>query len=268
MAAKEAIENAGLKPSDIDLFIVATASPDMLYPSTSCLVASKLGISGPPAFDVSAGCTGFIYGLATARAYVESGMFKHVLVIGAEVLSKFLDWTDRATCVLFGDGAGAVVVGPVDHGGIIGSVINADGMGGSYISLPAGGSAMPASHETVDKRLHYVHMNGNEVFKFAVRAMGKGCNDVLEKTSLKPSDINWFLPHQANIRIIESGAQRVGIPMEKVLIALDKIGNTSAASIPITLDFAVKQGKIKSGDKILMVAFGAGLTWGSAVVEW
>ncbi len=267
-AAKRALENAGLKPQDIDMFIVATASPDMLYPSTACLMAAKLGVSGPPAFDISAGCTGFIYALTMAKSFVESGAYKRVLVVGAEALSRFLDWTDRATCVLFADGAGAVVVGQVDKGGIIETVLNADGTGGNNITLPAGGSAMPASHETVDNKKHYVHMMGNEVFKFAVRAMGKGCNDVLAKANMQPSEVDWFLPHQANIRIIESAASRLGLPMDKVLVALDKMGNTSAATIPITLDMAVKEGKIKKGDKILMVAFGAGLTWGAVVLEW
>ncbi|HQN37708.1 MAG TPA: beta-ketoacyl-ACP synthase III [Caldisericia bacterium] len=268
IAAQRALENAGLEAKDIDMFIVATATPDMLFPSTACIVASKLGIVGPPAFDIAAGCTGFVYALTLANSFIKSGIHKRILVIGAESLTRILDWTDRSTCVLFGDGAGAVIVGETERNGIVHSVLGADGSGGHNLTLPAGGSALPASHETVDKRLHYVHMNGPEVFKFAVRAMAKSCKEVLEKAGMTSADINWFVPHQANIRIIESASHKLGIPMEKVLVTLDKTGNTSAATIPITIDMAVKEGKIKKGDKLLAVAFGAGLTWGAVVLEW
>lgn len=267
-AAKKALENANVDIKDIDMFIVATATPDMLFPSTACVVASKFGIVGPPAFDIAAGCTGFVYGLVTAQQFVENGMYKKILVIGAESLSRILDWTDRSTCVLFGDGAGAVVVGPTEGKGVIASVLGADAVGGHNLTLPAGGSQKPATHETVDQRLHYVHMNGNEVFKFAVRAMAKACQEVMDKAGVTSDQIDWFIPHQANIRIIESASQKLKIPMEKIIITLDNVGNTSAASIPISLDKAAREGKLKKGDTILTVAFGAGLTWGASVIEW
>lgn len=271
IAAERAIKDAGLNKEDIDMFIVATASGDMLFPSTSCLVTEKLGfkgLEGPAAMDITAGCTGFIYGLVTAKAYVEAGLAKNVCVIGAEVLSKLLDMTDRATCVLFGDGAGAAIVSSVAGNGIMAALLESSGEGHMHITFPGGGSRKPATHETIDNHDHFVHMNGSDVFKFAVRAMDLGCAKVLEKAELKPEDIDWFVPHQANIRIIESAAKRMKLPMEKVFITLDKTGNTSAATIPIALDIARNEGRLKKGDKLLMVAFGAGLTWGSAVVEW
>ncbi len=267
-AAKKALASANVDVKDIDMFIVATATPDMLFPSTACVVASKFGIVGPPAFDIAAGCTGFIYGIVTAQQFVENGMCKRVLVVGAESLSRILDWTDRSTCVLFGDGAGAVVVGPTDDSGIVASVLGADGVGGHNLTLPAGGSQKPATHETVEQRLHYVHMNGNEVFKFAVRAMAKACQEVMDKAGVTSDQIDWFIPHQANIRIIESASQKLKIPMDKIIVTLDGVGNTSAASIPISLDKASKEGKLKKGDTILTVAFGAGLTWGASVIKW
>lgn len=271
IAAQRAIADAGLVKEDIDMFIVATASGDMLFPSTSCLVTEKLGfkgLEGPAAMDITAGCTGFIYALVTAKAYIESGLAKNICVIGAEALTKLMDMTDRATCVLFGDGAGAVVVGAVEGQGVISTFLSSSGEGHMHITLPGGGSRNPATHETVDNHDHFIHMNGSDVFKFAVRAMDLGSMKVLEKAGLQPEDIDWFVPHQANIRIIESAAKRMKLPMEKVLITLDKTGNTSAATIPIALDMARAEGKLKKGNKLLMVAFGAGLTWGSAVVEW
>ena len=271
IAAKEALKKAGLEASDIDCFILATATPDMLFPSTGCLVTAKLGFTGvdsPPAYDIAAGCTGFVYGLAQAKAYVESGLYKRVMVIGAESLSRILDWTDRNTCVLFGDGAGAAIVSEAEGSGILGCELGSWGAGGMHLTLPAGGSLNPASQETIDKRMHYVHMDGNDVFKFAVRARGIGCKKILDKTGLTADDIDWFVPHQANIRIIDSAAKRLGIGMERVLVSLDELGNTSAASIPMTIDKAQQKGKIKKGDKLLMVAFGAGLTWGASIIEW
>lgn len=271
IAASKAIADAGLKPEDIDLFIVATASPDMLFPSTACLVTEKLGfkgLEGPAAMDIAAGCTGFLYGLVTAKAYVESGLARNVCVIGAEVLTKLMDMTDRSTCVLFGDGAGSVVVGAVEGNGIMATLLQSSGEGHMHITLPGGGSRNPATHQTVDNHDHFIHMNGSEVFKFAVRAMDLGSMKVLEKAGLQPEDIDWFVPHQANIRIIESAAKRMKLPMEKVFITLDRTGNTSAATIPIALDIARAEGKLKKGNKLLMVAFGAGLTWGSVVAEW
>lgn len=271
ICAREALENVGLAPEDVGCYILATATPDMLFPSTACLVTAKLGIDkldGPPAFDIAAGCTGFIYGLSQAKSYVESGMYEHVVVIGAESLSRILDWNDRNTCVLFGDGAGCAVVGKTDEGGIMDCLLGSWGAGGHHLTLPAGGSLNPASQETIDNRMHYVHMDGSDVFKFAVRAMGLGCKQILKRTGLSPDDVDWFVPHQANIRIIESAAKRLDIEMDRVLISLDMIGNTSAASVPMTIDYAQKKNLIKKGDKLLMVAFGAGLTWGASVVEW
>jgi 3-oxoacyl-[acyl-carrier-protein] synthase III len=271
IAAKRALEKAGLMPEDIDCYILATATPDMLFPSTACLVTAKLGLDkldSPPAMDIAAGCTGFIYGLSQAKAFVESGMYKKVMVIGAETLSRIVDWTDRDTCVLFGDGAGCAIVSEVESGGIVDCLLGSWGAGGMHLTLPAGGSLNPATAETVEKRMHYIYMDGSDVFKFAVRAMGLGCNKILERVGLTADDIDWFVPHQANIRIVESAAKRLGIPMDKVLLSLDKIGNTSAASVPMTIDYAVKENKIKKGDRLLMVAFGAGLTWGASVVEW
>ncbi|MEZ4813525.1 MAG: beta-ketoacyl-ACP synthase III [Caldisericia bacterium] len=266
LAAKKALDKIGLTPEDIDCYILATATPDMLFPSTACLVTAKLGldkIDGPPAMDIAAGCTGFVYGLSMAKSFIESGMYKKVMVIGAEALSRILDWQDRNTCVLFGDGAGCAIVGEVESGGILDAYLGSWGAGGLHLTLPAGGSLNPASAETVEKRMHYVHMDGSDVFKFAVRAMGIGCKKVLERTGLTADDIDWFIPHQANIRIIESAAKRLGIPMERVLISLDKIGNTSAASVPMTIDYAIAENKIKKGDRLLMVGW-AGLTWGAS----
>jgi 3-oxoacyl-[acyl-carrier-protein] synthase-3 len=268
-AAEKALEDANLKPEDIEMIIVATVTPDMNFPSTACIVQANLGALNAAAFDISVGCSGFIYGLAIAQQFVETGLYKNVLVIGAETLSKITNWKDRNTCVLFGDGAGAAVVGRVEKGyGILANYLGADGTGGKYLYMPAGGSRMPASHETVEKNLHTIFMEGQEVFKFAVRVMDSATIEVLERAGLSPEDIDMLIPHQANTRIIEAARKRLRLSEEKVYINLDKYGNTSAASVAIALDEAYRKGLIKKGDIILMVAFGAGLTWASNVIKW
>ena len=268
-AAERALKDAGLTADDIDLIVVATATPDMLFPATACLVQNKLKAGKAAAYDLAAGCSGFMYAIVTASQFIKTGLYKHVLVIGAESLSRILDWTDRNTCVLFGDGAGAVVLGEVPEGyGILGSNLGADGSGGDLLCLPAGGTSRPATEATVRERLHFVHMAGNEVFKFAVKVMGEAALNALEHAKIDTSEVDWLIPHQANIRIIQSAAKRLKMPMEKVIVNVDKYGNTSSASIPIALEEAIHDGRIKSGQVIAMVGFGAGLTWASAVMRW
>ena len=269
IAAQNALADAGVDAAEIDLVILATATPDMLFPSTACIVQDKIGATNAAAFDLSAGCTGFMYALITGTQFIKAGLYRRVLVIGAEALSKILNWEDRNTCVLFGDGAGAAVLGEVASGsGLLGSFMGADGSGGPSLCLPAGGSRMPATHETVDNRKHCVHMDGSDVFKFAVRAMGDAAVAALEKAGLGADELDWLIPHQANIRIIQSAAKRIKMPMDKVVVNVDKYGNTSSASIPIALKEAVVAGQVKKGDIVLMVGFGAGLTWGSCILKW
>ncbi len=268
-AALRALEDANTTAEEIDLILVATATPDMMFPSTACIVQKNIGATKSAAFDLSAGCSGFIYGLVVAKQFIATGMYKKVLLIGADILSKTVNWNDRNTCVLFGDGAGAVVLGPTEEGkGILSECLGADGEGGKFLTLPAGGSRMPATVETVEKDYHYIKMDGSEVFKFAVRIMSKASMEAIEKSGHNIEDIDYLVPHQANIRIIESAAKKLKLPMEKVQVNLDKYGNMSAASIPVALDEALKEGKIKENDIIVMVGFGAGLTWGSCVIKW
>ncbi|MCF8010671.1 MAG: ketoacyl-ACP synthase III [Clostridiales bacterium] len=268
-AGQNALENAGIGPEELDLVIVATNTPDMIFPATACLVQDRIGAVNAGAFDLLAGCTGFIYGLTVGQQYVAAGAYDKVLVIGAETLSKIINWKDRNTCVLFGDGAGAAVVQQVPREyGIISSVLGSDGSGGKLLKLPAGGSKLPASEETVRQGLHYVDMSGREVFKFAVRAMGEGTRKALSKAGMGSEDLDLLIPHQANIRIIDTAAKKAGIDMDRVLVNVDRFGNTSTASVPIALCEAVEQGKIKRGDNIVMVGFGAGLTWASLLMTW
>jgi 3-oxoacyl-[acyl-carrier-protein] synthase-3 len=268
-AAKKALADAGIEPEELDLIIVGTATPDMAFPSVSCLVQANLKATNAAAFDLTAGCSGFAYGLVTGSQFVKTGLYKKVLVIGAETLTRILDWTDRNTCVLFGDGAGAAVLAETKPGyGILGVNLGADGAGGDLLKLPAGGSRIPASLESVNNRLHFVHMNGNEVFKFAVKVMGESASKALQNAGLETSAIDLLIPHQANIRIIQSAAKRLKQPMDKVMVNVDKYGNTSAASIPIALKEAVDSGRVKDGDTIVLVGFGAGLTWASCVLKW
>lgn len=268
VAANRALEAAGITAEQLDTIIVATITPDMSFPSTACILQDKLGAVNASAFDISAACSGFVYASTLAKQFVESGMSKYVLVIGAETLSKITDFTDRNTCVLFADGAGAAIVGPVKSGGIVAVDLGANGTGGKFLSQPAGGSRMPATHETVENRLHYIKMDGSEVFKFAVRIMAKSSQTVIEKAGWEVSDLDYLIPHQANIRIINSAGKKLKLPAEKVHVNLDKYGNTSAGSVPIALDEAIRGGKINSGDKVVLVAFGGGLTWGALAVEF
>jgi len=267
-AALKAMEAAGVTAEELDMIIVATITPDMSFPSTACILQDKLGAVNASAFDVSAACSGFVYATTVAKQFVESGSAKRVLVIGAETLSKIMDFQDRNTCVLFGDGAGAAIIGPVETGGIVAMELGANGSGGKFLSQPAGGSRLPASQETIDNRLHYIRMDGSEVFKFAVRIMASSSKKVIENAGWSMDDLDYLVPHQANIRIINSAGKKLKLPMEQVHVNLDKFGNTSAGSVPIALDEAVRSGKIKRGDKVVLVAFGGGLTWGALAVEY
>lgn len=268
-AGLKALADARIAPEEVELVIVATVTPDYAFPATACLVADRLGAKNAAAFDLEAGCSGFIYGVATGSQFVAAGLYKTVLVIGGETLSKILNWSDRSTCILFGDGAGAAVLRPVKEGsGFLGFELGSDGSGGHLLSLPAGGSKCPASLETVEKKLHTLQMEGKEVFKFAVRVMGDASVRVLEKAGLAQGEIDLLVPHQANIRIVDAAVKRLGISRDKVVINLERYGNMSAASIPVALDEAVKTGRIKEGDNIVMVGFGTGLTWGACVLKW
>ena len=267
-AARMALRDAKLEIKDVELIILASISPDMPFPATSCIVQAKLGAVNAACFDINAACSGFIHELTIAQQFVESGMYKNVLVIGAELLSRFTDWKDRSTCVLFGDGAGAAVIAPVKKGGIISSYLGADGTKSRLLMCPAGGSVHPASHKTVTEGMHFLKMEGNDVFKNAVRVMTDACAKVLHKAGLTTGDIDCVIPHQANIRIIEAVVKRVKIPMEKVFVNVDRYGNMSAASAIVALFEAVKEGRVKRGDKVLLVAFGSGFVWGSCIIEW
>ncbi|MDO7905874.1 beta-ketoacyl-ACP synthase III [Paenibacillus sp. JX-17] len=268
-AAQNALKSAGMTADQLDLIIVATITPDTSFPSTACILQDKLGAKRAAAFDLSAACSGFVYGLATASNFIKTGMYNNALVIGADCLSRITDYTDRNTCVLFGDGAGAVILGEVPEGrGFQSFDLGAEGAGGSLLTLEAGGSRQPSSHETVENKKHYIYMNGREVFKFAVRVMGTATDEVLKKADLTKEEIDIFVPHQANIRIIQSAMQRLDLPPEKVVINVDKYANTSAASIPLALVEAAEDGRIKEGDRVLMVGFGGGLTWGASVLVW
>lgn len=268
-AAIKALENANIKAEDIDLIIVATITPDMAFPSTACIVQSNLGAHKAAAFDLGAACSGFLYGISIGNQFIKTGVYKHVLVIGAETLSKILNWKDRNTCVLFGDGAGAVVLGPTHSSkGILSTYLGADGEGGKFLNQPAGGSRMPATIETVQQNLHSIKMDGSEVFKFAVRVMGKAAIEALKLANHTLEDIDYLVPHQANTRIISAAAKRLKLPIEKVYVNLDAYGNMSAASIPVALDEAIRKGKINDNDIVVLVGFGGGLTWGSCVIKW
>ncbi len=265
-AARAALQAAGLAPGDLDGIIVGTVSGDMLFPATACLIQDRLGAGKAAAFDISAACCGFIYGVNVAHGLISSGQMNKVLVVGAEVLSKITDWSDRATCVLFGDGAGAAVLEPSEPGsGVLGTYIRTDGALADLLYIPAGGTRKPATHETIDQRGHFIRMKGDGVFKYAVRAMEDAARYVLDEAGLALDDVDVLIPHQANIRIIDAVQERLGIPADRVIVNLDRYGNTSSASIPIALDEAARNGKMKKGDLVLLVAFGGGLTWGSVL---
>lgn len=268
-ASRVALERAGLKPEDIDLIILGTVTGDMLFPATACLVQDKLGAKNAAAFDVNAGCSGFMYGLYVADGLIRAGLNKRVLVIGSEILTKITDWEDRTTCVLFGDGAGAVIIEPAEGDrGIISVRIYSDGSMWELLHMPGGGSRNPATEDTVKNRLHYIKMKGNETFRVAVRKLEDLVVKAIEEKVLDPSQLSLFIAHQANLRIIQATADRLGLSKEKVYVNLDRYGNTSAASIPIALDEAVTMGRIKEGEYVFLDAFGAGLTWASALIKW
>jgi 3-oxoacyl-[acyl-carrier-protein] synthase III len=268
-ASRRALDNAGVHPEEIDLIICATATPDYPWPATACLIQDRLGTKRAAAFDLSAACSGFTYGLATAAGFIQTGAARRILVVGVDTLSKQVDWTDRGTCILFGDGAGAAVVGPCPPGeGILGSSLGADGSGFEQIWLEAGANRKPVTHSLIEEKRHFIHMKGAEVYKFAVKIMGEACLDALCRANLTPKDVSLFIPHQANIRIINAAADRMDLPPEKVFVNVEKYGNTSAGSIPIALTEALEQGRVRRGDVLVFVGFGAGLTWGANVVRW
>lgn len=268
-AALDALNDANIEPEDIDLIIIGTVTPDHSFPSTACIVQKNIGAVNAAAFDISVGCAGFVYGLSVGENFIKSGMYKKVLVIGAETLSKIVDWQDRNTCVLFGDGAGACVLERCeDDFGILSAELGSDGKNGGVLIQEAGGSRTPATHDSVENRLHYVRMDGKEVFKFAVRVMEKATMNVLEKADLKLEELDHLIPHQANIRIIDAADKRLKLGKDKIYINLNKYGNMSAASVPVALHEALKDKRIKKGDNIILVAFGAGLTWASMVIRW
>jgi 3-oxoacyl-[acyl-carrier-protein] synthase-3 len=263
-------EQRGIGPDDIDLLIIPTVSPDMIYPSTACIVQNKLGMKNCWGFDMLAACSGFIFALSTAAQFVQNGTYKKVLVVGTEVMSRLANPNDRNTVVLFGDGAAGVLLEPTEDKniGILDAILHIDGSGGDYLKQPAGGSAMPASKETVENGLHFIHQDGRSVFKFAVKGMADISAEIMEKNKIKPEDIAYLVPHQANLRIISATAQKMGIGMDKVMLNIDKYGNTTSATIPSCISEYYKEGKLKKGDNLVLASFGAGFTWGSVLVRW
>ncbi|HXF86024.1 MAG TPA: beta-ketoacyl-ACP synthase III [Anaerolineales bacterium] len=268
-ASLKALRVANLRPTDLDLIICATSTPEYIFPATACLIQDQLGATRAGAFDLLAACSGFIYATNMAAQAIRSGSIKNALVVGAETLSRFVNWKDRNTCILFGDGAGAFVLQASERpGGVLSAVMHSDGSGGNLLVLPAGGSRYPANESTVHDGKHYIHMDGKEVFRFATRVMAQATYEALDAAGLTVEQVQWIVPHQANIRIIEAAARGLKLPMERFIVNLDRYGNTSTASIPIAVVEAVESGKIKAGDKIVFVGFGAGLTWGALAAEW
>lgn len=271
-ASRDCLERRGIGPEDIELIIVATVTPDMIFPATACVLQDKLGAKRAWGFDMSAACSGFLYALAQGAQFIETGAHKKVLVVGAEVMTSILDYRDRTTCVLFGDGAGVVLLEPTedadDETGLLGFVYEVDGSGGCYLNMPAGGSLRPASHETVDQRLHYVRQEGQHVFKYAVRKMADASVAVLHKLGLEATDVDLFVPHQANVRIIDAAQHRLGLPDAKVVKNIDRYGNTTAATIPLALGTALDEGRLKRGDLVVLASVGAGFTVGAAALRW
>lgn len=269
-AAKKLLASKGVSPEEIEMIVLATVTPDMFFPSTACLIQDRLGASKAWGFDVSAACSGFVYALTVGAQFVGAGTHKKVLVIGSDVMTSILDFKDRATCVLFGDGAGAVLVEPAtsDSEGILDFVNDVDGSGGCHLYMPAGGSLNPSSHETVDKRMHYVHQEGAQVFKYAVRRMSELAVEILERNGLKSSDLALVVPHQANLRIIRAMQERLGVDDSKILINIDHFGNTTAATIPLGLMDALEQKRIRKGDLVLLISVGAGYTTGAMLMRW
>ena len=269
-AAKKALAERGIAPADVEAIIVATVTPDMFFPATACLVQHKLGATGSWGFDLSAACSAFLYALQTGAQYITSGMHKKVLVIGSDVMSSIIDYTDRATCVIFGDGAGAVLLEPADEDslGMLDYVHEIDGSGACSLYMPGGGSLHPSTHQTVDKKMHYVHQDGQAVFKFAVRKQTELCEKLLERNGLKGSDIDAFIPHQANRRIIMATADRLGLRPESIIVNIDRYGNTTAGTIPLAMDTARQEGKLKKGSLVMLASVGAGFTVGATLLRW
>ena len=269
-AIENAFQGGDFRPEELDLIIVATVTPDMMFPSTACIVQDKIGARNAWSFDLSGACSGFLYAMATGAQFVQTGMYKKVLVVGTDVMSSILNFEDRSTCVLFGDGAGAILLEPTeDHDvGIIDFLLHSDGAGGKFLYMPAGGSLHPASHETIDKKMHYVHQDGRNVFKHAVKLITEVSRDILERNGYTADDVNLLIPHQANLRIIQSSLERLGLSPDRVVINIDRYANTTAATIPIGLTEAHQQGRIKKGDLLLLASFGAGFTWGSVLLRW
>ncbi len=268
-AAYRALDRTDVHPRELDMVIVATATPEHLFPATACLVQDSLGAINAGAFDLSAACSGFIYGVSLASDAIRSGAIRNALVIGSETLSRFINWDDRGTCILFGDGAGAFVLQASElPGGVLSSVLRSDGSGGSLLSIPAGGSRHPTTLDTVDRNLHYIQMNGREVFRFATRVMADATREVIGKAGMRVEDLDIIIPHQANKRIIEAAARGLDLPLDRFMMNLDRYGNTSSASIPIAVCEALDCGRISSGDRLVMVGFGGGLTWGALALEW
>jgi 3-oxoacyl-[acyl-carrier-protein] synthase-3 len=269
-AARIALAQRGIAASELDAIIVATVTPDMMFPATACLLQDRLGAKKCWGFDLIAACSSFVYGLQVGTQFVKSGAHKKVMVVGSDVMSSIIDYTDRATCVIFGDGAGAVILEPSDEPGIdvIDFVHEVDGSGACSLFMPAGGSLNPATHETVDKKMHYVHQDGQAVFKFAVRKMAELCETVLKRNGLTGKDVDCFIPHQANLRIINATAERVGMDKQKVIVNIDRYGNTTSGTIPLAMQTAVEEGKLKKGDLVLVAAVGAGFTVGATLLRW
>ena len=269
-ATKKALQQRGLAPADIELIVLGTVTPDMLFPSTACVVQNKLGAKGAWGFDLSAACSAFVYSLQVGAQFIATGAHKRVLAIGSDVMSSIIDYTDRATCVIFGDGAGAAMLEPAenDEEGFIDFVHEVDGSGGQFLYMPGGGSLHPSSKETVANKMHYVHQDGQQVFKFAVRKQAELCLKLLERNGLKGSDIDVFIPHQANLRIINATAERLGLRDGNVIINIDRYGNTTAATIPLAMNTAIEQGKLKKGSLVMLASVGAGFTVGATLLRW
>jgi 3-oxoacyl-[acyl-carrier-protein] synthase-3 len=269
-AVKNLVASHPMDLQEVDLIVVGTVTPDMMYPSTACLVQNKLGIANTWGFDVSAGCSGFLYAFNTGVKFVESGRYKKVLVIGSDVNSSMTDYTDRAVCIIFGDGAGAVLLEPAQDGdgGVIDHVAQIEGVGGQFLYMPGGGSLNPATHETVDQKMHYIHQDGKNVFKYAVKKMAEMTERILARNNMTGKDVDCFIAHQANLRIITATAERLGMPMEKVIVNIDRYGNTTAGTIPIAMQTALEEGKLKKGDMVLLAAVGAGFTSGATLLRW
>ena len=267
-AARQALEDAKILPQDLDLIVVATITPDMQFPSTACILQEALSAKDAACFDISAACAGFVYGIVTAQQFIATGTYNNALVIGTEVLSSITDWQDKNTCVLFGDGAGAAVLAQVNSGGILSAYLGSDGTKKDLLMLPAGGSRYPVTHQTIDKRLHYIKMRGNELFKLAVTIMADAAQRALKQAGLKCQDVDVVIPHQANVRILMAVAKKLGLSKDKIYLNIERYGNMSSASTAIALCEAVKEGKIKKGDIVLLDAFGGGLVWGACVIKW